>query len=69
MPTARQLFKTIALIGNDRDTRVVESLQILASHLDARGRHVLADPAQWRRLRLDPVERRPEAALAQGVRI
>jgi NAD+ kinase len=43
MPAAAQQFANVALIGNDRDARVVESMQILASHLHARGRRVLAD--------------------------
>jgi NAD+ kinase len=45
MPTAAQPFERIALIGNDRDTRVTESLRILAAHLVARDRQVLVDDA------------------------
>lgn len=43
MPAASKQFANVALIGNDRDARVVESMQILAGHLHARGRRVLAD--------------------------
>jgi NAD+ kinase len=43
MPAASQPFANVALIGNDRDARVVESMQILANHLHTRGRRVLAD--------------------------
>jgi NAD+ kinase len=43
MPAAAQPFATVALVGNDRDPRVVESMQILAAHLHARGRKVIAD--------------------------
>jgi NAD+ kinase len=40
-----QHFTSIALVGNPRDTRVIESLQILAAHLHARRRRVLVDTA------------------------
>ena len=43
MPAARQSFAQVALVGNDRDARVVETMQILAVHLHARGRKVFAE--------------------------
>jgi NAD+ kinase len=45
MPAAAQQFRAVALIGNDRDARVVESMQILTAHLQSRGRRVLVDAA------------------------
>jgi NAD+ kinase len=45
MPAPAQQFERIALIGNDRDVRVVDSLRSLASHLRARRREVLVDAA------------------------
>ena len=44
-PPCRQpyWFASVALVGNDRDTRVVETMQILAVHLHARGRKVFAE--------------------------
>ena len=66
MPTAAQPFERIALIGNDRDTRVTESLRTLAAHLAARGRRVLVDDASsmdWEA----GVHREPEGALASQV--
>lgn len=65
MPAAPTLrFKTPALIGNDRDLRVVESLQILAAHLHGRGCRVLTDAASSVDFGAVPVLRAPEAALA-----
>lgn len=43
MSSATRLFERIALIGNDRDVRVVDSVRALASHLKARARHVFVD--------------------------
>ena len=45
MSDAAQRFNRIALIGNDRDSRVVESMQIIAQHFAARNRRVLVDAA------------------------
>lgn len=45
MPAAPKPFQTIAIIGNTRDARVVESLQVLAGHLHSRDRQVLIDAA------------------------
>jgi NAD+ kinase len=43
MSPAKQLFETIALIGNDHDERVTESMLNLAAHLNSRNRRVLVD--------------------------
>lgn len=43
MPAAAAPFANVALVGNDRDARVVESMQILAGHLNARGRKIFAE--------------------------
>jgi NAD+ kinase len=59
-------FRRIALIGNDRDARVVESLQMIAAHLKKRGCHALADVASNVAFAGLPVERRPEIDLAKG---
>lgn len=45
MPATPEPFHTIAIIGNTRDSRVVESLQVLAAHLQSRARRVLIDAA------------------------
>ena len=45
MPEIIQPFQTVAIVGNTSDPRVVESLQILATHLHFRGRRVLVDSA------------------------
>ena len=36
-------FEHIAVIGNDRDLRVAESLQLIAAHLSARQRRVAGE--------------------------
>jgi NAD+ kinase len=69
MPTTRQQFKTIALVGNDRDARVVESMHILAAHLQGRGRRVFVDAASHVDFGTTPVERRPESDLARQVEL
>jgi NAD+ kinase len=63
MPAAPQPFQTIAIIGNTRDSRVVESLQALAAHLHSRARRVLVDAATSVEYRGVTVERLPESAL------
>jgi NAD+ kinase len=65
MSTTSQQFKTIALVGNDRDARVVESMHILAAHLQGRGRRVFVDLASHVQFGATPVERRPECDLAR----
>ena len=64
MPAAPSLFANIALIGNDRDARVVESMQILAVHLHGRGRKVFAESESTVDFGTTRVERRPAAKLA-----
>lgn len=66
MPSATQQFQRIALIGNDRDPRVVESLRTLASHFVSRKRQVLVDVGSsidWGAA----VARRAEASMAEQV--
>ena len=63
MPAAPQPFQTIAIIGNTRDARVVESLQVLATHLYSRARRVLIDAATDVDYREVAVERLPESDL------
>src|SRR5262245_47417396 len=65
MPASAKRFKTLALVGNDRDARVVESMQILAAHLQARGHRVLADSANSISFDALRVERLPEDELAR----
>jgi NAD+ kinase len=65
MPASAQRFKTLALVGNDRDARVVESMQILAAHLQARGLRVLADAANSVDFDALRVERLPETELGR----
>jgi NAD+ kinase len=64
MPAPPPLFATVALVGNDRDERVVESMRILAVHLHARGRTVLAGSDSTVDFGATRVERRPAATLA-----
>lgn len=64
MPAAPQTFHTIAIIGNTRDSRVVESLQVLAAHLHSRARRVLVDSAANVDYRGVAVERFPESELS-----
>jgi NAD+ kinase len=64
MPAAPSVFASIALVGNDRDTRVIESMQILAVHLHSRGRKVFAESDSTVDFGATRVERRPAAKLA-----
>ena len=64
MPAAPQAFAQVALVGNDRDARVVETMQILAVHLHARGRKVFAESESTVDFGATRVERRPAAKLA-----
>ena len=58
-----QPFASVALIGNPRDARVIESLQVLAEHLHTRGRRVLLDTSSVADFGRVPVVRHPEAEL------
>ncbi|MGH8175945.1 MAG: NAD(+) kinase [Steroidobacter sp.] len=64
---AVEQFRRIALIGNHRDARVLESLQMIAAHLEIRGRRVLADAASSIDFGAVRVERRAESDLASNV--
>src|SRR4029079_5243194 len=64
MPAARQSSAEVALVGNDRDARVVETMQILAVHLHARGRKVLAEGDSTVDFGTTRVEGRPTDKLA-----
>lgn len=66
MSSAAEQFPRIALIGNDRDPRVGESVRILAAHLNAKGRAIFVDENSS----LDfgvAATRLPEEALASEV--
>jgi len=64
MPGTPPPFANVALVGNDSDERVVESMRILAVHLHARGRRVLAESNSAVDFGATRVERRPAASLA-----
>jgi NAD+ kinase len=64
MPAAAHSFAQIALVGNDRDARVVETMQLLAVHLHARGRKVFAESDSAVDFGATRVERRPTDKLA-----
>lgn len=64
MPPSMHTFNAVALIGNHRDSRVSESMQILAAHLRDRHCRVLIDETVD--LSFDaPPERRPESELTR----
>lgn len=67
MPAAAQQFLNVALIGNHRDPRVVESMQILAHHLGARGRRVVVSADSTVDFGTAHVERVAPDTLASGV--
>ena len=65
MPSARP-FERIALIGNDRDSRVADSVKTLAAHLKQRGRSVLVDADSGLDFGVE-VQRVPESSIAAQV--
>lgn len=67
MPASPQPFQSIAIIGNTRDARVVETLQILAAHLHSRARRILVDAATDVDYNGIPVQRFAEAELSASV--
>ena len=69
MPAAAAPFANVALVGNDRDARVVESMQILAVHLSARNRKIFAESDSTVDFGTTRVERRPAATLAADVQL
>jgi NAD+ kinase len=64
MPAAPAKFANVALVGNDRDARVAESMLILAAHLHSRGRKVFAESESTVDFGATRVELRPAAKLA-----
>jgi NAD+ kinase len=63
MSAAPQPFRNIALVGNDADIRVCESVSILASHLTGRGCSVIVN--EGAKFAFDvPVTRLPEPQIA-----
>ncbi len=66
MSSAVSLFERVALIGNDRDARVVDSLRALASHLKLRARKVCVDATTTVDFDAD-VARIPESDLGERV--
>ena len=64
MSSATEIFQTLALVGNDRDPRVVESMQVLAAHLHSRGCRVMVDAGCSVDFGELAVERHPEDQLA-----
>src|ERR1043165_6329350 len=69
MLAAPQSFAQVALVGNDRDARVVETMQILAVHLHARGRKVFAERDSTVDFGTTRVERRPTEQLAADTQL
>jgi len=69
MPATHKPFPSIAIIGNTRDARVVETLQILAAHLHSRARNVLVDAATDVDYNGVPVRRLPETELSASVEL
>ena len=69
MPASPQPFQTIAILGNTGDSRVVESLQILAAHLQTRQRRVLVDAATDVDYSGAVVERLPESELSSAAEL
>ena len=69
MPATPKPFPSIAIIGNTRDARVVETLQILAAHLHSRARSVLVDAATDVDYNGVPVRRLPETELSASVEL
>jgi len=69
MPAAPQSFAQVALVGNDRDARVVETMQLLAVHLHARGRKVFAESDSAVDFGTTLVERRPTDKLAAAAKL
>jgi NAD+ kinase len=67
MPASPQPFQSIAIIGNTRDARVVETLQILAAHLHSRARRILVDAATDVDYNGIPVQRFAEDELSASV--
>lgn len=65
MSNPKEIFQTLAFIGNDRDPRVVESMQVLIAHLHSGGRRVMVDSSCSVDFGNLAVERHPEDQLAR----
>ncbi|MGO9717692.1 MAG: NAD(+)/NADH kinase [Steroidobacteraceae bacterium] len=59
-----QSFKSIALIGNAKDSRVADCMLSLVNHFHARGRHTLVDPGVDLEFPQGSIWPCPEAAFA-----
>lgn len=66
MSSAAEQFPRIALVGNDRDPRVGDSVGTLAAHLASRGREIFVDANSSLEFGVDAT-RLPEDALAAEV--
>ena len=69
MPAAAPQFQSIALVGNHRDARVVESMQMLAAHLHERRRRIFVASEVDVDFGSVPVERHAEATLGSVVEL
>jgi NAD+ kinase len=69
MPAATQRFNPIALVGNSRDSRVSESMQILATHLHSRQRRLIVEEGVAVDFGSIPVVRQPEQAMGGQVEL
>src|SRR3974377_450776 len=59
-----QSFKSVALVGNTKDSRVTECMLSLVAHFQARGVRVLVDPENCMALQAGNLEPCPEQAFA-----
>ena len=66
MPPDAPQFKTIALVGNFTDLRVIESMQMLAAHLRERDRVVVVDAVSTVEFGTTVVRREPEENLGRS---
>jgi NAD+ kinase len=66
-PVSSALFGTIALVGNSHDSRVSESMLLLATHLHNRKRRLLIDESVEVDFGAVPIVRQPEAKLGEQV--
>ena len=64
MSTTAQDFNRVALVGRVDDARSVDVMLVLASHLAARGRHVLMTATEGQAFPADTAELWPEAEIA-----
>ena len=69
MPAPTQRFNPIALVGNSRDPRVSESMQLLATHLHSRQRRLIVEDGVAVDFGSIPVLRQPEEAMGGQVEL